>query len=103
MRAILALLANPAVSKLAGNAIGRLFNRKGEDGPVLDKVKASASAGMIVSFVLAALGFFFGPEIVEALQAAGVENVVAALVSTISLVLVFVQTMTAYFQKEKQV
>jgi len=101
MGAILAVLANPVVSKLAGKIIGKVFDRKGKNAPVINKVKASATAGAIVSIVLAALGFFFGPELVGALQHAGVENLVTVLVTAVGTVVVFIQTLVAYYQRDE--
>lgn len=100
MGALLAVLANPVVSKLAGKVIGKVFDRKGNNAPVINKVKASATAGVIVSAVLAALGFFYGPELVEALRAAGVENLVTVLVAAVGTTLVFIQSMVGYFQRD---
>lgn len=100
MGAILAVLANPVVSRLAGKVIGKVFDRRGNNLPVVNKVKASAAAGVIVSLALGAISFFFGPELVEALQAAGIENLVTVLVAAVGTTLVFIQAMVGYAQKE---
>jgi len=102
MGAILGVLANPVVTKLAGKIIDKLFNRSGGNEIVYDKVKSAAAAGAITSVVLTVIGFFYGQEIVQVMQGAGIEQTVSAVVAAVSGVVVFVQTMIAYFQKESE-
>lgn len=82
MGAVLAVLSNPVVSKLAGGLINKLFNRKGKNGKVDGKVAGTAASGTIVTIILSVIAIF-NPGLVEVLRGAELAAVVAGLITLI--------------------
>jgi len=93
MGAVLAVLANPVVTKLASKVIDKVFNRKGQNSVVNGKVAAGAAAGTIVTVVLAVVALV-DPGLVEVLTTANLAAVVAGVMTLVTAVI-------GYYQPEK--
>lgn len=91
MGAILAILANPVITRPLAKLIGGLFSRSG-DGPPKAKVVSSASALSILALVTGAISTFF-PELGLIIS----EHITPALVMAIAAA---VTAIVGYFQKE---
>lgn len=97
MGAVLKIVANPAVQKLVGGLIDKLFNGKGKNDPVDPKVSAPVATGAIVTVILTVLAVV-DPGLGDVLKGVGIEAVVAQVAAAVAGVMTVVTAVVGYYQ-----